>query len=73
MNLILDDITNDDYDEEQDDVFTDDNEDFIEFKNDVNKWLLLDDDIITLQKAIKERKSKKNELTTKIQEYMNKF
>ena len=59
--------------EELDDVFTDENEDFIEFKSDVSQWLTLDDDIITLQKAIKERKTKKNELTIKIQEYMNKF
>lgn len=59
--------------EELDNVFTDENEDFIEFKSDVSQWLTLDDDIITLQKAIKERKTKKNELTIKIQEYMNKF
>ena len=59
--------------EELDDVFTDENEDFIEFKSDVSQWLTLDDDIITLQKAIKERKTKKNELTIKIQDYMNKF
>ena len=58
------------YDE---DKFDDNNIEFIEFKDNVKEWLTLDDDIITLQKAIKERKNKKNELTPKIQDYMNRF
>lgn len=66
-----------DIEEEEDDIdetaFTDDNEEFIEFKNNVKQWLTLDDDILTLQKAIKERKVKKDELTPKILDFMNKF
>ena len=58
------------YDE---DKFDDNNVEFIEFKDNVKEWLTLDDDIITLQKAIKERKNKKNDLTPKIQDYMNRF
>jgi hypothetical protein len=67
------------YDTEEDDndvneeVFTDDNEEFIEFKTNVKEWLTLDDDIITLQKAIKERKKKKDELTPKVLDFMNRF
>ena len=54
-------------------VFSDDNEEFINFKSGVKEWLTLDDDIITLQKAIKERKNKKNELTANILDFMNRF
>jgi hypothetical protein len=53
--------------------FNDDNEEFLEFKNNVKEWLLLDDDIITLQNAIKDRKVKKNELTPKILDYMSRY
>jgi len=61
-----------DQDEDEEENFFDDtNEEFINFKNNVKEWMLLDDDILTLQKAIKERKNKKNELTPKIQEFMN--
>jgi hypothetical protein len=55
------------------DLFTDDNEEFIEFKDNVKEWITLDDDIITLQDAIKERKKKKNEITPKIMDFMNRF
>jgi hypothetical protein len=48
-------------------------EEFIGFKNNVKEWLTLDDDIITLQKAIKERKIKKDQLTPKILNFMDKF
>jgi hypothetical protein len=58
------------YDE---DKFDDNNVEFMQFKDNVKEWLTLDDDIITLQKAIKERKNKKNDLTPKIQDYMNRF
>ena len=58
---------------EENTTFSDKNEDFIEFKSNVSEWLTLDDDIETLKKAIKERNKKKNELTSKITEYMNKF
>ena len=60
-------------DEINTEVFNDDNEEFIEFKINVKEWLTLDDDIITLQKAIKDRKNKKNELTPKVLDYMNRF
>lgn len=49
------------------------NEEFIEFKNNVKEWLHIDDDIATLQNAIKERKNKKNELTPKIMDFMGRF
>lgn len=54
-------------------AFNDDNEEFVEFKLNVKEWLTLDDDLITLQKAIKDRKNKKNELTPKVLNYMNRF
>ena len=54
-------------------LFDDDNEEFIEFKKNVKEWITLDDDIITLNKAIKERKDKKNDLTPKIQNFMDRF
>jgi len=70
------DNVDEDNDENNDDnthLLNDDNEEFVEFKNNVKEWLTLDDDIITLQKAIKERKSKKNDLTPKILDFMNRF
>ena len=63
----------DDNDEVRHNNFNDNNEDFVEFKNEVKEWLLLDDDIITLQNAIKERKKKKDQLTPKILDYMNRY
>jgi hypothetical protein len=54
-------------------LLNDDNQEFVEFKDSVKEWLTLDDDIITLQKAIKDRKNKKNELTPKILDFMNRF
>jgi hypothetical protein len=60
-------------DDENEEVFDDNNEEFTEFKNNVKEWLVLDDDILTLQKAIKDRKTKKNELTPKISNFMDKF
>ncbi len=66
----------DDYEEEipdNSDVFNDNNIDFLEFKKNVNEWMTLDDDIIKLQNAIKERKIKKNELTPQIMKFMDKF
>ena len=62
------DSDSDDYDKE---TFTDDNVYFVEFKQNVKNWLMLDDDIIKLQAAIKERKLKKNELTPKILNFMD--
>jgi hypothetical protein len=64
---------NQESDDENDEVFDNNNEEFAEFKNNVKEWLVLDDDILTLQKAIKDRKTKKNELTPKISNFMDKF
>lgn len=53
--------------------YLDDNDpDFIDFKEDVKTWLKLDDDIKTLTDAVKERKSKKNEITPKLLDFMEK-
>ena len=54
-------------------IFDDNNDEFIKFKEDVKQWIVLDDDILTLQKAIKDRKSKKEELTASIKDYMSRF
>ncbi len=60
-------------DDEYDDYYLDDNDpDFIDFKEDVKLWLKLDDDIKTLNDAIKERKNKKNEITPKLLDFMEK-
>ena len=59
--------------DDQTSELNDNNEEFVEFKNNVKEWLTLDDDIITLQKAIKERKKKKDELTPKVLDFMNRF
>jgi hypothetical protein len=64
------------YDNEENDdkshIFNDNNQEFLEFKRDVKEWITLDDDILTLQNAIKERRKKKNEITPKIINYMDK-
>jgi len=65
--------------EEEDDepvdvsVFTDENHDFIQFKNNVKEWLTIDDDILTLQEAIKQRKRRKSELTPSILDFMTRY
>lgn len=60
------------YDEDET-LFDENDSQFVEFKSSVKEWLMLDDDIITLQKAVKERKVKKDELTPKILGFMDKF
>lgn len=60
-------------DEEEYEELTDDNPDFVMFKEEVRKWITLDDDIRTLQKAMNERKKVKNELTPRILEFMGKY
>ncbi len=67
---------NDEYYEEDDDdgiVLDESNPEFTNFKNDVKVWLFLDDEIKTLQKAINDRKKRKNELTPKVLEFMGKY
>ena len=64
-NTIDSDLSDDDIEE-----FDNTDESFIQFKNEVSEWLLLDDDIKTLQSAIKERKKKKDALNLKILDFM---
>jgi hypothetical protein len=54
-------------------LFDDNNSEFIQFKEEVKEWLALDDDIRTLQDAIKKRKVRKDILNKNILEYMAKF
>jgi len=57
----------------ENEYYLDDNDpDFIDFKEDVKLWLKLDDDIKTLNDAIKDRKNKKNEITPKLLDFMDK-
>lgn len=61
---------------EEDDEYeelTEENPDFMLFKEEVKQWLMLDDDIRVLNKAMTERKKKKNEITPKIIEFMSKY
>jgi hypothetical protein len=51
----------------------DDNYEFVQFKENVKEWLNIDDDIITLQNAIKDRKKRKNDLTPKIMSFMDEY
>lgn len=62
-----------DYDSDED-LYLDDNDpEFMEFKENVKVWLQLDDDIKTLQDAMKERKKKKDELTPDLLDFMEKY
>lgn len=80
-NIILqDDIS--EYTEEDDEdeevnidpiVFSDSNPEFVHFKQNVKDWVTLDDDIKTLQDAIKKRKKRINELTPQILDFMKRF
>ena len=61
------------YDSDED-LYLDDNDpEFIEFKEKTKTWFQLDDDIQTLNDAIKERRKKKNELTPELLEFMEKY
>ena len=60
-----------DSDSDNDDFYIDDNDpDFIDFKDNAKLWIKLDDDINTLNNAIKERKKKKNEITPQLLDFM---
>ena len=66
----------DDEDEEQEIdpiVFTDSNPEFVKFKSHVKEWVSLDDDIKTLQEAIKKRKKMMNDITPQILDFMKRF
>ena len=54
-------------------VFSDTNPEFVNFKQNVKDWVTLDDDIKTLQEAIKKRKKRINELTPIILDFMKRF
>lgn len=43
---------------------------FVEFKDNIRQWIKMDDDVITLNNALKEVKKKKVELTTQIVNFM---
>jgi hypothetical protein len=61
------------YDSDED-LYLDDNDpEFIEFKENSKTWFQLDDDIQTLNQAIKERKKKKNELTPELLDFMERY
>ena len=70
------------YDDEEDEeeetnidplVFSDTNPEFVNFKQNVKDWVTLDDDIKTLQEAIKKRKKRITELTPLILDFMKRF
>jgi len=69
----------DDEDDEDDEVdvdplvFSDTNPEFVNFKQNVKDWVTLDDDIKTLQEAIKKRKKRITELTPLILDFMKRF
>ncbi len=60
-------------DDELREVLDESNPEFVQFKNNVREWLKLDDDIKTLQRAVAERRKKKNELTPNVLEFMGKY
>lgn len=61
-------------DDNNDDLYIDDkNPEFQEFKDNVKEWITLDDDIKTLNIALKERKKKKQELTPTVLNFMNEY
>jgi hypothetical protein len=61
------------YDSDEDKYLDDYDPEFIEFKENAKTWFQLDDDIQTLNQAIKERKKKKNELTLELLDFMEKY
>ena len=78
-NFNNDDVSeySDDEDEEEPEidpiVFTDSNPEFVKFKSHVKEWVSLDDDIKTLQEAIKKRKKMMNDITPQILDFMKRF
>lgn len=61
-------------DEDRNESYINDtNPEFIDFKENVKEWITLDDDIKTLNIALKERKEKKKELTPKVLDFMNEY
>lgn len=66
-------MNEEDEDDELTEILDESNPEFVDFKTNVRDWLKLDDDIKTLQRAIAERRKKKNELTPKVLEFMGKY
>ena len=67
-------IDSSDSEEEEEEMYLDDNNPaFVDFKTNVKTWLELDDDIQTLNEALKARKKKKEEITPKLTEFMNSY
>ena len=61
-------------DSDEENMYLDDsNQDFVEFKKNVKIWIELDDDIQTLNEALKARKKKKEEITPLLTEFMNSY
>ena len=73
----LSDLDNDEDDSnagsEQLPVFNNTDPEFLKMKEIANNWMNLDKDIKTLQKAIRDRKKKMNELNPSIMEFMHQY
>lgn len=62
-----------DIDEETYEALSEDNPEFLLFKEETEQWIKLDDEIKVLQKALNERKKIKNGITPHILEFMGKY
>jgi hypothetical protein len=54
-------------------ILNDNNVEFVFFKTILKKWTEIDDDIITLQNVIKQKKKEKENMTPKIMDFMNRY
>lgn len=66
-------LQEDDVDEETYEALSEDNPEFLLFKEETEQWIKLDDEIKLLQKALNERKKIKNGITPHILEFMGKY
>jgi hypothetical protein len=62
-----------DVEEEIYEALSEDNPEFLLFKEETEQWIQLDDEIKVLQKALNERKKAKNAITPHILEFMGKY
>lgn len=60
-------------DEETYEALSEDNPEFLLFREETQQWIHLDDEIKVLQKALNERKKAKNAITPHILEFMGKY
>jgi hypothetical protein len=60
-------------DEELYEALSEDNPEFLLFREETEQWIKLDDEIKVLQKALNERKKAKNAITPHILEFMGKY